>query len=156
MKRKPARMKSKSGPAEKIATAFPIEVACAVIQEAGKILIARRRPEDHLGGFWEFPGGKRIACESLGACLERELLEELGVRVKLGRLLKRIDYAYPKKRVSLYFYQCQLVNGRPAPRAAVELRWVAPFELHGYPFPPADEAFLRDLPRIVRLGQIVP
>ena len=137
----------KRKPADKIAASFPIEVACAVIQEAGKILITRRKPEDHLGGFWEFPGGKRIACESLGACLERELYEELGVRVKLGRLLKRIDYAYPGKRVSLYFYQCELSNGRPLPRGVSELRWVWPFEMRHYPFPPADEPFLREFLR---------
>jgi len=44
-----------------------------VVCRGGKILITRRRPRDYLGGLWEFPGGKRLGGESLGACLEREL-----------------------------------------------------------------------------------
>lgn len=121
---------------------FSRDVACAVIREQGKILITKRREEDHLGGLWEFPGGKRIAPESLGSCLERELFEELGIRIKPLRFLKHIDYRYPEKRVSLYFYECLLLKGRPIARASLEFRWVWPFQLHSYSFPPADEAIL--------------
>lgn len=132
---------------QKFPLVFPIDVACAVIREQGKILITRRRPKDHMGGLWEFPGGKRVAPESLGACLERELLEELGVRVKPLRFLKRIDYRYPEKKVSLYFYECRLLEGRPFAHVSLEFRWVRPFELRHYPFPPADEPVLNLLRR---------
>ena len=128
--------------AQKTPVLFSIDVACAVIREQGKILITKRRKEDHMGGLWEFPGGKRIAPESLGGCLERELLEELGIRIKPGRFLVRIDYRYPKKRVSLYFYECEILKGKPIARASLEYRWVWPFELCYYSFPPADEALL--------------
>ena len=121
---------------------FPIDVACAVIRHGRKILITRRRPQDHLGGFWEFPGGKRHSGESLGACLEREILEELGIRIKPLRFLKRIDYAYPEKRVALYFYECELLEGEPKAQKSEELRWVWPFELSRCPFPPADKEIL--------------
>ena len=124
------------------ASPFSVDVACAVIREGERILIAKRRKEDHLGGLWEFPGGKRIAPESLGACLQRELLEELGIGIKPRRFLKRIDYQYPEKRVSLYFYECELVEGQPVARASVEYRWVWPFELCRYSFPPANEVLL--------------
>lgn len=129
---------------------FPVEVACAVICKGGKILITRRKKRDHLGGLWEFPGGKRLAGESLAVCLARELWEELEVRARVVRFLKRIDYAYPEKRVSLYFYECELVEGSPQPRRSVELRWVRPFELKQYSFPPADEPILKDLPFTIR------
>lgn len=124
------------------------EVACAVIRERGKILIAQRRKRDHLGGFWEFPGGKRMGGESLGNCLEREIREELGIRIKPLRFLRRIDYRYPEKRVSLYFYECQLLEGNPRPWKCQEFRWVYPFELRHYPFPPADEVLLNLLARL--------
>ena len=122
-----------------------VDVACAVIRCEGKILITRRRKQDHLGGLWEFPGGKRLGGESLGACLEREILEELAIRVKPVRFLMRTDYRYPEKKVSLYFYECQLFEGRPWPRGSQEFRWVRPFELMHYPFPSADEAILKSL-----------
>jgi len=125
-----------------------MDVACAVVRREGKILITRRRPGGHLGGLWEFPGGKRLAGESLGACLERELWEELRVRAKPGRFLRRIDFRYPAKAVSLHFYECLLMEGTPWPHGSEEFRWVRPFELAGYEFPPADAAILKDLRRI--------
>lgn len=123
---------------------FSIDVACAVIRRSKKILITRRKRSGHLGGFWEFPGGKRMGGESLGACLERELAEELGIRVRPIRFLRQITYPYPDRQVSLYFYECSLLEGNPWPRGCLEYRWVWPFELRRYSFPPADEAILRD------------
>ena len=130
---------------------FPIDVACAIIRSSGKILITRRRKQDHLGGFWEFPGGKRLGGESLGACLQREIFEELGIRIRPGRFLKQIDYRYPDKRVCLYFYECEFLGGTPWPHQCTELRWVWPFELRRYSFPPADEEILEAL-RYFRKG----
>ena len=124
---------------------FSVDVGCAVIRSNGKILIARRRKKDHLGGLWEFPGGKRLGGESLGQCLEREIWEELAVRIKPVRFLKRIDYRYPEKKVCLYFYECVLLEGNPWPHGCAEWRWAAPFELNDYTFPPADEAILKQL-----------
>ena len=58
-----------------------VEVAAGIIHRDGRYLIARRKPGVHLGGFWEFPGGKRETGESLVECLQRELFEELTIRV---------------------------------------------------------------------------
>ena len=124
-----------------------VDVACAVIRKDGKILITRRRPQDHLGGLWEFPGGKRLGGESLGVCLEREIWEELGIRIKPGRFLKRVDYSYPEKRVSLYFYECEWLEGAPWPRGCQAYCWVRPYELRRFSFPPADEVILNELRR---------
>jgi len=124
---------------------FPVDVACAVIRRGGRILITQRRRKDTFGGYWEFPGGKRIAPESLGSCLEREIWEELGIRIKPLRYLGRIDYRYPKKKVCLYFYECEWVGGQPFPHHCQDLRWIRPFELRRYAFPPADEAILKEL-----------
>jgi mutator protein MutT len=126
---------------------FPIDVACAVIRQGRKILISKRHEKDHLGGLWEFPGGKRLGGESLAACLERELYEELGIRIRPVRFLRRIDHRYPVKTVSLYFYECEFLGGNPRPHRCQEFRWVSPFELRRYEFPPADEAILRELER---------
>ena len=121
---------------------FSVDVACAVVRHDGRILITRRRKKDHLGGLWEFPGGKRHVGESLGVCLERELWEELRIRIRVGRFLKRIDYRYPDKAVRLYFYECLFLEGTPWPHQCQEFRWVRPFELRHFDFPLADEAIL--------------
>ena len=126
---------------------FPIDVACAVIRHAGRILITKRPDGTHMGGLWEFPGGKRLAPESLGMCLEREVFEELGIYVKPVNFLGRIDYHYPEKKVCLYFYECKITGGQPFPNGCQEFRWVRPFELKNYKFPPADEAVLKALTR---------
>src|SRR5262245_45725195 len=58
-----------------------IEVAAGLVFRGGKVLITQRRPDDHLGGLWEFPGGKREPNETFEQCLHRELKEELGIEV---------------------------------------------------------------------------
>ena len=65
-----------------------IEVAAALIVHQGRLLITRRHPQAHLGGLWEFPGGKREPGESWEACVVREIREELGVEMSVGACLK--------------------------------------------------------------------
>ena len=60
-----------------------IEVAAGLVFRDGQLLITQRRMQDHLGGLWEFPGGKREVNESFEDCLRRELKEELGIEVKV-------------------------------------------------------------------------
>jgi mutator protein MutT len=120
-----------------------VEVAAAVIQDgAGRYLITRRSERAHLGGLWEFPGGKREPGETLEACLVRELREELGGLFGVGDRIETVRWDYPDKAVIIHFYQCRLVSGRVEPRESQGLEWVAADELHNYEFPPADRALL--------------
>ena len=66
-----------------------IEVAAALVFRNGKLLIAQRHAKAHLGGLWEFPGGKRHAEETFEECLVREIREELGVEISVGELMPR-------------------------------------------------------------------
>ena len=63
-----------------------IDVAAALVFRDGKLLITQRHADAHLGGLWEFPGGKREPNETFEACLARELREELGIEVDSGRV----------------------------------------------------------------------
>ena len=73
-----------------------IEVSAGLVFRSCKLLITQRHAGAHLGGLWEFPGGKREKGETFEQCLSRELREELGVEVVVGRLFDTVTHAYPK------------------------------------------------------------
>ncbi len=122
-----------------------IEVSAALIFRDGKLLITRRPAQSHLGGLWEFPGGKREAGETFEQCLIREIREELGVEISVGELFEEISHDYPEKSVRLKFFICQLLSGKPQPLGCAGVKWVAETELAGFQFPAADARLLRKL-----------
>lgn len=122
-----------------------IEVAAGLVFRRGNLLITQRPAEAHLGGLWEFPGGKREPGETLEQCLQRELNEELGIEVEVGDLLESLTHVYPEKTVCLNFYLCQLSKGEPEPIGCSSLKWVRPNQLRDFEFPPADERILERL-----------
>ena len=119
-----------------------IVVAAAVIEKDDRFLLTRRQQGVHLAGFWEFPGGKCEPGESHGACLAREIREELGVEASVGQELLATAHAYPDRRVELHFLRCAIV-GAPVPQLGQEMRWVPRAELALLPLPPADEELTR-------------
>jgi len=122
-----------------------IQVAAGLICRQGRYLIARRKSDTHLGGLWEFPGGKREADESLEACLFRELREELGVDVMAPTLLRTIRHDYPGRTVELHFFRCAIRRGKAQPLDCDEIRWVTPKEMSAYEFLSADRALIEAL-----------
>ena len=115
-----------------------IDVAAGLVFRAGQLLITQRRPGDHLGGLWEFPGGKLEPDETFEHCLARELREELGIEVTVGHQIEEITHAYPEKTVRLRFFHCTLTSGEPQPLHCHALAWVTPQTLGTYQFPDAD------------------
>ena len=93
-----------------------IDVAAGLIFRTGKLLIAQRHRDVHLGGLWEFPGGKREPDESFEQCLARELREELGIEVVVGELVESLTHQYPEKTVRLQFYLSLYPGGAAATR----------------------------------------
>ena len=77
-----------------------ISVTFAIIEKAGKILIARRASDQKLAGKWEFPGGKVEDGESPEECLKRELEEEFGVQVEVGEFIYSNKHHYD--HISIY------------------------------------------------------
>ncbi len=123
----------------------PIQVAAALIVREGRYLITQRKGSVHLGGLWEFPGGKRESDESLEDCLRRELREELGIEIAQPVLFRVIRHEYPEKAVELHFFKCAIASGLPRPLGCADLRWVAPQELPQFPLPPADQPLVEAL-----------
>jgi len=122
-----------------------LRVAAGLIVQNGRYLIAKRKVDTHLGGLWEFPGGKREAGESLETCLKRELQEELGIEVASPTLFRIIRHDYPEKTVELHFFQCTIERGKVQALDCAEFRWVAPKDLPAYEFPPADRPLIEAL-----------
>lgn len=121
----------------------PLEVVAGVIVDQRGVLVALRRAGTHLGGLWEFPGGKVRPGEGVADALRRELREELGVQAEVGRLLGVIRHAYPDAgSVRLHFHVCRIAAGQPRPLAASELRWVRPSGLKDLNWPSADVALV--------------
>ncbi|MGO8763856.1 MAG: 8-oxo-dGTP diphosphatase MutT [Limisphaerales bacterium] len=124
---------------------IPVDVSAALLFHDGQLLIAQRRQESHLGGLWEFPGGKREGNETFEECLVREIREELGCQVSVGELFEEVTHEYPGKPVHLKFYICRLVSGEPKALECAALRWVRREELADYDFPAADARLLEKL-----------
>jgi 8-oxo-dGTP diphosphatase len=122
-----------------------IQVAAGLVFHRGKLLITKRRRDDHLGGLWEFPGGKLESAETFEHCLGRELNEELGIEVEIGREIEDITHAYPEKTVRLKFFQCSLLRGCPKPLHCDAVAWVTRDELPLFEFPGADAEVLEKI-----------
>ena len=122
-----------------------IEVSAALIFHGGKLLITQRHAHTHLGGLWEFPGGKREPGESFEQCLVREIREELGVDISVGELFAEIRHDYPEKSVHLKFFRCTLQHGEPQPLDCAAVKWITLAELDAHAFPAADAQLLAQL-----------
>ena len=128
-----------------------IDVSVGLIFRDGKLLITQRFADAHLGGLWEFPGGKRHPDESFEECLARELREELGIEVDLGPLLAAMTHAYPEKKVHLRFFQCFWLKNEPAALGCADFKWVTAKEIGDYDFPAADARILKHLQALPHL-----
>lgn len=119
-----------------------IDVALAIIQEAGQVLIARRPAHVPMGGYWEFPGGKCLKGESPDHAVLREVLEETDLQVGIVHALAPIEHGYAGHGVRLFAFVCQKLEGEPKPLGCDELRWVAVSDLNSFRFPPANDRLI--------------
>ena len=124
----------------------PTLVTAAVVEREGRVLVTRRLEGSHMGGFWEFPGGKCEPGEPPDACLARELLEELGVTATVREEIYRTTYAYDDRVLDLRFFRCDLA-AEPRPLLGQEIRWVQRHEFELLEFPPADAELVTRLRR---------
>ncbi|MGK7896914.1 MAG: 8-oxo-dGTP diphosphatase MutT [Xenococcus sp. (in: cyanobacteria)] len=106
--------------------------------DLGEILIDRRLSQGEMAGFWEFPGGKIEANETIEECIRREIAEELAIAVSVGERLTTIEHEYAKFKVTLFVHDCQYISGEPQAIECQEIRWVNLAELDQYNFPEAN------------------
>jgi 8-oxo-dGTP diphosphatase len=121
------------------------KVTAAVIERDGKVLIARRRLETGSGGFWEFPGGQLEEGETPETGLEREIAEELGVRIRVGELLRSVTYRSPELSIKLLAYRASISSGEFKLIDHDKIRWVIPSQLKEAEFTEPDRPIVRQL-----------
>ncbi len=124
-------------------------VACALVDEEGRVLICQRPQGKQMAGLWEFPGGKVEPGETPEAALIRELDEELGIQVKQACLAPFVfaSHNYESFHLLMPLYLCRRWDGFVRAHEHEALAWVRPNQLADYPMPPADAplvAYLRD------------
>lgn len=115
-----------------------IHVACAIIQKDGLTLAAQRSASMSLPLKWEFPGGKIEPGESPEECLQRELLEEMGVGIDIGLALPAHTHHYSSFSVTLYPFVCAITSGEITLHEHAAIAWLPPGEMQALDWAEAD------------------
>ena len=129
------------------------QVACALIWRNEQILLSKRHKGTHLGGLWEFPGGKFESGEEAMTCLSRELKEELDIALVDASFMFQIPWNYGEKSVRLWVYEVSRFDGEPRGLEGQDVSWFPSEFLTELQFPRANDAIIRavGLPRITKI-----
>ncbi|PCO29164.1 8-oxo-dGTP diphosphatase MutT [Morganella morganii] len=120
-----------------------LHIAAGVIRNAeGEIFIAQRPLKSHMGGYWEFPGGKLESGESPEQALVRELEEELGIVAVPGKLLQTAEHEFPDRLITIYFFLVEEWQNAPYGREGQPSRWVKQTALIAEEFPPVNRGIV--------------
>jgi 8-oxo-dGTP diphosphatase len=105
-------------------TRTAVDVAVGVLIDAEGRFLLTSRPEGKVyAGYWEFPGGKLEAGESVESALRRELHEELGITIAAVEPwnVTLMDYAHA--RVRLHFCKVRAWKGDFEMREGQAMAW---------------------------------
>lgn len=121
-----------------------IAVVAGVMRVNGRLLLTRRIRGGDVG-MWEFPGGKLEAGETPEQALCRELNEEMGIAVQVGRVLDVVaDWqGADGSGLLLMFYECEIVCGEPRSIDNGGVRIASLDELGTIPLAHNDRVFAR-------------
>jgi len=121
------------------------QVTAGLIQNNGKILITQRQLNDTFGGFWEFPGGKQQAGETLEQCLTREIAEELNLQIRADKKVMSVTHRYDAMVITLHVFWCTVLHGSPETSGVQDWRWVDLAAIEQYDFTEADKRVIEKL-----------
>nr|WP_246483502.1 NUDIX domain-containing protein [Paenacidovorax monticola] len=100
------------------------EVAVGVLLRSdGALLLSTRPPGKAYAGYWEFPGGKIEAGETVEQALRRELIEELGVTIGPAEVWKVTEHDYPHALVRLHWCKVWEWSGEFEMREGQTMAW---------------------------------
>ncbi|HDN85660.1 MAG: 8-oxo-dGTP diphosphatase MutT [Candidatus Omnitrophota bacterium] len=116
-----------------------LTVVAGLIRKGKKVLICQRKKDDAFSLLWEFPGGKVEKGESLEEALIRELREELGVEIKVNKLINTFYDENEKMQIKVYLFESKIVKGNPQPLECKEFKIVYIDELDNFDLAPVDK-----------------
>jgi 8-oxo-dGTP diphosphatase len=120
-------------------------VVAALVRREGRVLMSRRRADQPMPLLWEFPGGKVEPGEDPVVALAREVREELGCEVRVGRVQEVVFHAYEAFDLVMLVYACELTAGTPRAVEVAAVEWVEPARLPSLDLLPADYPLARAL-----------
>ena len=129
-----------------------IKVTGAIIQNENKFLICRRGPKEKAAGLWEFPGGKLEQYETLEACIQRELKEELEVDAVVGDLFDHYIYETSEIVYDLYFFKILRFKGSIKLTVHDKFKWVELKDFSQFNFLAGDGPVIKKLKKNERLS----
>ncbi|WP_445494520.1 8-oxo-dGTP diphosphatase MutT [Photorhabdus sp. SF281] len=118
-------------------------IAAGIIRNSRhEIFITQRHADTHMGGFWEFPGGKVEKEETSEQALVRELQEEVGITATHYELVKTVEHDFPDRLITLYFFLVDGWDNEPFGKEGQRSRWVLQTDLIADEFPPANRSIV--------------
>ncbi|QRG78440.1 8-oxo-dGTP diphosphatase MutT [Citrobacter sp. R56] len=123
-----------------------LQIAVGIIRnDAGEIFITQRAADAHMANKLEFPGGKIELGETPEQALIRELQEEVGITPQGATLFDTLEYQFPDRHITLWFWLVESWEGEPWGREGQPGQWIAQSELDAKDFPPANEPVITKL-----------
>ncbi|AKL13654.1 TPA: 8-oxo-dGTP diphosphatase MutT [Kluyvera intermedia] len=123
-----------------------LQIAVGIIRNSqGEIFITQRAADAHMANKWEFPGGKIEEGETPEQAVVRELHEEVGINAGAVTLFDKLEYHFPDRHITLWFYLIEQWEGEPWGKEGQPGRWVHQTQLLAEEFPPANEPVISKL-----------
>lgn len=122
-----------------------IRVVCGIINKDEKVFLARRAGDKKLAGFWELPGGKIESNETPQMALARELLEEFGMKVRIGEFFTKNIHRYDDFEIELLAYLCEFKNASFKLLDHDAIEWVKTSDLENWNLAAADIPIVKAL-----------
>jgi mutator protein MutT len=116
-----------------------------ILNEFSEVLIDRRLASGTFGGYWEFPGGKIEPNETIETCIKREVKEELGIEIQVGKHLITLSHTYENLQITLIAHLCRYLDGEPQTLQCQEVRWSSLQNLAQFNFPDANYQIIEAL-----------
>ena len=120
-------------------------IVVGIVYKGDKILIDKRKQNALLGGLWEFPGGKKRKSESFKSAVAREVIEETGIEIEVGKRLCIVKHTYSHFKITLHAYLCEYKSGTAKPLSCDAVKWIAPKNLTKFAFPTANVKIIQTL-----------
>ena len=124
-------------------------VTAAIIKKDGKFLLTQRKLIQSNPLYWEFVGGKVEFGEDPRDCMKREVKEEIGIEIKVGKIfevsstINKEDY-----HIILLGFECKYLSGEIKNIEIENYKWLSLEEMDNYKMAETDRFFVESLKKL--------